>query len=63
MKAQVINGKIIAIGESIIDSGNGDVFSVDADFLPKTDDGELDYEKIFNSEIEIVNDTIIFKHE
>lgn len=62
MKAQIINNKIVAIGEEVKDNGLNEVFPIDIEILPKTEEGELDYEAIFNLEIEIKNDKLTVKN-
>jgi hypothetical protein len=51
MKAQIINNKIVAIGEGVLDNGLNEVFPIDMDILPKTEEGDLDYEKIFSATV------------
>lgn len=59
MRAQVIDNKIVAIGENIIKTKDNNVHEIDIDILPMTEEHELDYEKIFNSHVEIQNGKII----
>jgi hypothetical protein len=58
MKVQVRNGKILAIGEGVLDNGLNEVFPIDIEILPKTEEGELDYEAIFALEVEIINNEV-----
>lgn len=59
MKVQVIDGKIIAIGENIIKTKDNNVYEVDITTLPLTEEGEIDYEKIFNSPYKIEDGKLI----
>jgi hypothetical protein len=61
MKVQIINNKIVSIGEGILDNGLNEVFPIDIEILPKTEEGELDYEAIFALEVEVINNTVLIK--
>jgi hypothetical protein len=51
MNVQVRNNKILAIGEGVLDNGLNEVFPIDIGILPKTEEGDLDYEKIFSATV------------
>jgi hypothetical protein len=57
MKAQIINNKILAIGD-LKDNGKNEVFDIDENILPRTEEGELDYEAIFALEVKIINNEV-----
>jgi hypothetical protein len=57
MKAQIINNKILAIGD-LKDNGKNVVFDIDENILPRTEEGELDYEAIFALEVKIINNEV-----
>lgn len=61
MNAQVRNNKIVSIGEGVKDNGLNEVFPIDIEILPKTEDGELDYEAIFALEVEVKNNEVKIK--
>ena len=61
MKAQIRNNKILAIGEGVKDNGLNEVFPVDIEILPHTEEGELDYESIFALEVEVIDNEIVIK--
>lgn len=63
MKAQVIDNKIVAIGETVVKTDDNNVYDIDIDMLPLTEDGEIDYEKIFISSFKIEDDKIIILNE
>jgi hypothetical protein len=58
MNIQVRNNKILAIGERILDNGLNEVFPIDMDILPKTEEGNLDYEKIFSATVIFTDNNI-----
>jgi hypothetical protein len=60
MKVQIINNKIVAIGD-LKDNGKNEVFNIDENILPHTEEGELDYETIFALEVEIINNQVRIK--
>jgi hypothetical protein len=60
MKVQIINNKIVAIGD-LKNNGKNEVFDIDENILPRTEEGELDYEAIFALEVEIINNQVIIK--
>jgi hypothetical protein len=61
MNAQVRNNKILSIGNGVMDNGLNEVFPIDTEILPKDETGELDYEAIFQLEVDVVNNQIIIK--
>jgi hypothetical protein len=60
MKVQIINNKIVAIGD-LKDNCKNEVFDIDENILPRTEEGELDYEAIFALEVEIINNEVKIK--
>jgi hypothetical protein len=60
MKVQIINNKIVAIGD-LKDNGKNEVFDIDENILPHTEEGSLDYEAIFALEVEIINNQVKIK--
>jgi hypothetical protein len=63
MNAQIRNNKILAIGEGVLDNGLNEVFPIDVEILPKTEQGELDYEAIFALDVEVINNEVKIKHD
>lgn len=44
-----------------MDNGLNEVFPIDTEILPKDENSELDYEAIFQLEVEVINNKIIIK--
>jgi hypothetical protein len=49
MKVQIINNKIVAIGD-LEDNGKNEVFDIDENILPRTEEGNIDYGLLFSQE-------------
>lgn len=61
MIVQIINNKIITINVLTEKPDFIQLFPIDIEILPKTEEGELDYEAIFALEVEVIDNEIVIK--